>query len=360
MVGAVTEQTNPRWMSWSSNATGISNNPYSMVQLAYSSILQSNASHHSLSAKPESTQLLTYEMLMLTVLTTLALVLALCVFVVIALSLPSEGEGEGFDESAATKFAGIVPFTGADLEHLLSSVPTDGQDLPPWSSGKWLRIEARIEGPVEGGGNICGPLTGSPCVAYKARVSEHSHSGKQALVADAQRSINFEVSFLDAPSVRVRVAGGCVRMVDIKEGSYASTMSFSDAPEHCQTFALQNALSGAAPWHCGHHLLEFQERALIIGTCVTLVGELRRDARGALTLTALSDNTPVQRRRAPDVERWRTSWECSGLASPDSMNHSSHACSVLVSDNPRLLNGLVCDAGHVLMLKASGYALAVP
>merc|ERR1719401_931684 len=100
-------------------------------------------------------------------------------------------------------------------------------------------------------------------------------------VAFAQNCVNFEVSLLCAPEIRVEVRGEDVLMFDLETGHCIETTTFDAAPDHRQMFAMTRrgdvaGLGGVTPSarSFGEQALQFQEYALLVGTPVTLVGEL--------------------------------------------------------------------------------------
>jgi len=73
-------------------------------------------------------------------------------------------------------------------------------------------------------------------------------------------------------------------------------LNFASAPEHWQDFVFAHQGASAASdrakasLHAGGPPLEFQECTLFLGSVVTLVGELHRDANGTLMLLPLPED----------------------------------------------------------------------
>eukprot|EP00928_Gymnodinium_smaydae_P046894 TRINITY_DN31268_c0_g1_i1.p1 TRINITY_DN31268_c0_g1~~TRINITY_DN31268_c0_g1_i1.p1 ORF type:complete len:554 (+),score=138.00 TRINITY_DN31268_c0_g1_i1:114-1775(+) len=167
----------------------------------------------------------------------------------------------------------------------------------PWSSGRPVRLVARVEGPVAGAGDpLLSPLTRQECVLYSASASRRIHEGMHPFsVAFASAAAStFSVRLLDDEELEVEVSGDDVLLLGAQQvGGCAESRRLCEAPEHWQTFATEgaarrrllaegvissDALVGDDP------VLEFQERALLVGATVTLVGELHRCPDGRLTL----------------------------------------------------------------------------
>merc|ERR1712187_774658 len=83
----------------------------------------------------------------------------------------------------------------------------------------------------------------------------------------------------------------------------------------------------------GEQPLQFQEYALLVGTPVTLIGELHRRPDGHLQLYPRQGGVALS--HAKNMEFRRTSWERTGCAD-DGGNHM-HSDKVLVSDHRSLL-----------------------
>mmetsp|Transcript_11285 Transcript_11285/g.21349 ORF Transcript_11285/g.21349 Transcript_11285/m.21349 type:complete len:667 (-) Transcript_11285:196-2196(-) len=197
----------------------------------------------------------------------------------------------------------------------------------PVSSGQLLRLEARVEGPSTGVPALVSPLTGQACVLYSAAVSQQVHDGIPPIpVAFSAASVDFMVSLVGAPHVRVELLGEEVSLFDMCGGRVVEKRSLANAPERWQDFVLTHRT--AAPgyeWQANPMVradssaLEFQECALLVGSVITLIGELHRGADGALTLRPLqgSDRTGKSRRGSAKHECWRTSWELGGCEATD-------------------------------------------
>mmetsp|Transcript_69612 Transcript_69612/g.154053 ORF Transcript_69612/g.154053 Transcript_69612/m.154053 type:complete len:571 (-) Transcript_69612:12-1724(-) len=204
----------------------------------------------------------------------------------------------------------------------------------PLSSQRPVRLEAIVHGPLPGSRAITTPLTQLPCVHYGASVSQLANGGALPVpVAFASESIGFTVSLMDAPHMLVEVQGEEVWLFDMEGGRFTGTSLFGAAPEHWQDFTLFHRTStGGEGWLHRRESsnLEFQECALLVGARITLMGELLRDAGGALSLQPwqqadASALDPAKKRRSPPREPWRTSWE-----------HGKSG-RVLASDDPALL-----------------------
>lgn len=250
----------------------------------------------------------------------------------------------------------------AEVERQLPA--TGGYDCAlskPLSSGRPLRLEARVEGPLLGGA-LAAPLSQRACVHHSATVSRQAREGAPlSAVASASESLGFAVSLLDAPHTRIEVCGSDLCLFDMHEGRFSERRPFAAAPEHWQDFALFNGMvppgnEGQASWllHQDGPALEFQEHALLVGSNITLVGELLRDASGKLSLQPWQDDGFKASGEAPALqESWRTSWErgggdvasAQGLPSLSGASQERPQAKVLVSDDPSLLDSSAVSDG---------------
>lgn len=160
----------------------------------------------------------------------------------------------------------------------------------PVSSGRALRFQVRVEGPLCGI-PLTSPLSQKPCVLYSASVSQPSHAGVNPMsVAYAADSQPFTVSLLDAPDVRLEIRGEDVSLFAMSEGLLNQSASFNSVPNHWQAFALSRRLSAshhsppASRLYNEDPILEFEECALHVGSQLTCVGELSRREDGVLSL----------------------------------------------------------------------------
>lgn len=210
------------------------------------------------------------------------------------------------------------------------------------SSRKLVRIQARIEGPMEGADPLIAPITQLPCVLYLASASRKVHAGILPLpLAYASKHLDFTVT-LHSPegrnhAVSVCVSGAEVMLFAKHSCRFAEVLPFPCAQDRWQDFATENSTGTAEGKNSSLHkellatgaAVEFQECALVIGADVTLVGELIRSSVGLLSLHPLSEESSwSSKKRKENVE----------LEPPDSDALAKARCQVLVSDDPRLLN----------------------
>jgi len=208
----------------------------------------------------------------------------------------------------------------------------------PLSSQQLLRLEAHVQQPMAGI-LLRAPLTQDSCVMYTSSVYRLLHDGVHPVpMAFAAESVDFCVSLVDAPQVRIEILGEDASLFEMCSGKHVEHRSFEHIPDSWSDFI---AMHRTAP-----HLsclprpdgaaLEFQECTLAEGTLVTLVGELHRTAEGALSLrpwlagAARGSHSPR--------ERWRTSWEasssCAQPRQPPPDDTETKIEKVLVSDDP--------------------------
>lgn len=222
----------------------------------------------------------------------------------------------------------------------------------PVSSGRPVLLKARIEGPLAGGPGPLGlaeaPLTKRSCVYYSAAAvqPEVVDAPDMPQRQEAQEGVEFQVSLVGAPQIRVDVRGHDLKLIDMREGHYSTSQAFESSPEHWQAFLLDDKMKPYATLpaeqqqrlqlrqRMAGRVIDFQESVLLVGSQFSLVGELLRDASGRLSLQPW----PLDKRKAQDkaAEMWRTSWECVG----------SDFGAVLASDDPSFSLESLKDHGN--------------
>eukprot|EP00933_Yihiella_yeosuensis_P052962 TRINITY_DN5111_c0_g1_i7.p1 TRINITY_DN5111_c0_g1~~TRINITY_DN5111_c0_g1_i7.p1 ORF type:complete len:643 (-),score=197.28 TRINITY_DN5111_c0_g1_i7:213-2141(-) len=226
--------------------------------------------------------------------------------------------------------------TAANLDNLL---PKDvGYDLAfskPKTSKKPVRITATVVGPASEGNVLTSPLTQQKCLRYEAAATQLCRSGPKDATRE-QAGVAFVVAFADAPDVHVEVQGNDAELLEMQEGSCMARQPYAVAPKHWKEFAnskqIQTSLtqSGKQPSASSLEgaMCEFQESVLLVGSQVTLVGELLRDSSGNLSLLPWQFGGSEVRKEA-----WRTSWELPASSSPSDSATGVHLPKVLISDN---------------------------
>jgi len=259
--------------------------------------------------------------------------------------------------------------TAADVAKLTPS--QGGYDCnfsKPISSKRVLRLEVRVEG-TEHGEPLTAPLTGHSCVLHSAAVSKQLHDGMPAVpIAFSASSVDFVVSLLDDPDARIVVRGCDVSLFDTSHGRCEDQKRFGEAPDNWQDFVLthRSAAPQGRDWAASSSLredeaiLEFQECALLVGSVVTVVGELHRGADGQLTLRPFQgdDKNAFWRAKKSLREPWRTSWESGGDEKQNSRVASSPNVlkqKVFISDDEGLLQKDVPDVDSKLRECATGF-----
>lgn len=254
--------------------------------------------------------------------------------------------GHGGDETAAvgphdSVVLGMPACSPEEVQRLLPAA--GGYDCAiskPMSSKKALRLEAEVLGPASGPA-LSAPLTQRPCVHFVASAaapaSPAAPGESAAVVARAAGGVDFVVALLGAPEVQLHVRGEDVALLDMEAGAFSQKRPFTAAPEHWQDFVLfhraapmdvDRCMGSGGLFQADGLPLEFKESALLVGSCVTLVGEVLRDATGALSLQ------PYQ--ASGGGERWRASRERVG-AEPSATVSAPWNGRVLVSDDPMML-----------------------
>lgn len=160
----------------------------------------------------------------------------------------------------------------------------------------------RIEGPLPGGppplGLLRAPLSQRSCVFFSAAVEEipgKGESSQSPLQKKVVDSVDFQVSLVGAPSIRIDVTGSDLTVLDALEDNWTPSQSLNSLPRPWREF-LEVSQSTTGKFR-------FREDVLLVGSEVVLCGELLRDSRGRFFL---------QPSKAPKAgcESWRTSWEC--------------------------------------------------
>jgi len=176
----------------------------------------------------------------------------------------------------------------------------------PLSSQLLLRIEAYVQDPLVGS-LLTAPLTQQTCVFYSSVVSQKLHDGVHPVpVAFASASVNFSVALADAPHMRIDIQGKDMAFFDMKDGKSVQRRS-RRIPEHWEDFISTHRTAPRATSPVNDGSLEFQECTLLVGTLVTLIGELHRGSNGTLSLRPFPEDTACM--SSAPRERWRTSWE---------------------------------------------------
>lgn len=211
----------------------------------------------------------------------------------------------------------IVWCTPENLEELLPSVGGYDCDFAkPRTTGKPVRLKVRIEGPLPGGpgplGLVKAPFTQRNCVHYAAGAKQVRGRDDEMLNRQAKDGVDFQVSLVGSPGVTIDVLSHEVKLTGKLCASHTTTAchSFDSAPGLWQDFFLQATAEHSLVQQPNLQkeelrgvIFEFQERVLLVGSQVVIVGELVRDASGHLFIQPWRSNfTPAE-------ESWRTSWE---------------------------------------------------
>lgn len=269
---------------------------------------------------------------------------------------------EGLQKSGAEEVQQLFP----------SDTGYDCHISRPISSKRVLRLEAIIEGPLEGP-PLTAPFSGRPCVLFSTAVSRRLHDGIPPVpVAFASSHVDFAISLAGAPHLRLNLSGADVSLFDVGTGRLLSRKALADAPDHWQDFvSVHRSGSFGRDWQsAATHLaeaapLEFQECALFVGSSVTVVGELHRGADGALFVRpCIADHhqahnqgdkaVPAQLHR----EGWRASWECTDGKGDNANASAERQAKVFVSDDPSLLRAK--SGWDNLISKLKGYSPLFP
>jgi len=186
-----------------------------------------------------------------------------------------------------------IPSLTDNMLIMLEATQTGGYDFTlarPLSFCQVVRMQATVL--QLGKSDMLAPLGQQMCVLYQVTVSRRLHSGMPPVpVAFSSMNTSFQVAPCLRPDFRVSIEGSDVMLFDTVVGQFTYQGSFAGAPGHLQDYVLthRSAVPGGR-WQTSSSLqtdatpLEFQECALLVGSQVTLVGELARDALGDLVL----------------------------------------------------------------------------
>lgn len=226
------------------------------------------------------------------------------------------------------------------------------------ASSRVVRLQGVVHGPVAGA-VLHAPLSGQECVMYSSAVSRRADSKDQAkVVAAAAGATNFIVNLQAAEKeTQLEVASDEALLFDMFWGKFSAVRMLADTPNEWKTFVSKHeANHGKGQGQLAEEHLVFQEHALLIGTKVTLVGELHRSPTGALSLQpirggdlvfsterrATSQTTGKCDEQAPSPESRRTLVVDPGNSAEGGDNTVEASGCVLVSDAPTLLAPGLC------------------
>eukprot|EP00929_Paragymnodinium_shiwhaense_P090284 TRINITY_DN5043_c0_g1_i1.p1 TRINITY_DN5043_c0_g1~~TRINITY_DN5043_c0_g1_i1.p1 ORF type:complete len:529 (-),score=132.41 TRINITY_DN5043_c0_g1_i1:348-1853(-) len=216
----------------------------------------------------------------------------------------------------------------------------------PLRSRRTIRLEGEVVEAVGLGSKpLVAPLSEQECVLYSATVSKRVR-GQGLAVSFAAANVDFKLRLLDDPSTTVEVMGMDVSVFDMCEGRLVrAAATFQSVPKHWRAFvvkhqveALPDGKISVEDLSADEVALEFQETALLLGSRVTLVGELCRAANGMLSVQPLEPLSKADVKKAgmpaPDDAR---SLPPSKQAAAVGMAPHALSQAVLVSDDPSLL-----------------------
>eukprot|EP00928_Gymnodinium_smaydae_P014657 TRINITY_DN15398_c0_g1_i1.p2 TRINITY_DN15398_c0_g1~~TRINITY_DN15398_c0_g1_i1.p2 ORF type:complete len:646 (+),score=158.09 TRINITY_DN15398_c0_g1_i1:90-2027(+) len=163
----------------------------------------------------------------------------------------------------------------------------------PGSSRAPLRLCGRVEAAANGT-VLTAPFTRQACVHFSAAMSRQAHDGiPLAPLAFASSAVDFVLSVGGSPPISVSVPADEVALFGICAGRFLERRPLAGSPEHFQHFAHQHRVTmpGADPTSGSAFRrasttgdLEFLECALLVGSIVTVVGEVHQNAQGRLSL----------------------------------------------------------------------------
>lgn len=189
----------------------------------------------------------------------------------------------------------IPPITQSVLYKLEDADEAVGYDCAPvlarpLSFCQVVRLQATVLQPSTN--ELLAPLALQMSVLYQVTVSRQLHASMPSVpMAFSSMSTSFQVSPCDRPALRIAVDGATVMLFDTVVGRFTLKSTFADAPGHLQDYVLHHrsavpggSLQTSSALRLDTTQLEFQECALLVGSHITLVGELSRDPGGDLVL----------------------------------------------------------------------------
>mmetsp|Transcript_74810 Transcript_74810/g.136713 ORF Transcript_74810/g.136713 Transcript_74810/m.136713 type:complete len:607 (-) Transcript_74810:95-1915(-) len=243
---------------------------------------------------------------------------------------------EAFDICSATDVGDLLPVASS----------YDCIFQKPVMSGKALRLEARIEG-LSDGGTLLAPLTQRSCVLYSAV----ARCNKGPTPVKSSKAPNFVVSLIGSPLMQIEVEGQDVSLFDMCGGKWTCSQPLLEAAPHLQDFVVthtgmdpENECETSSSLRALGPGVEFEECALLVGSTVTIVGELYRAPSGSLSFRPWRESALDEL-----TDTIKPSWENHGckVATPlcdEEVLMSSDEImpgKLLLSDHPGLLGSVV-------------------
>lgn len=257
--------------------------------------------------------------------------------------MPVSWKGDCADEEVLDRVKSLGLRQAPDVEKMLPA--QGGYDCAiarPLSSKAVVRLQLQITEAVDGSQVLVAPLAGKHCVLHLTSVSRRLHAGMRPVpVAFSASSTTFSATVVGGPKTRLTIHGAEVSLFSMTRGKIVDNRSFSSAPDRWKDYVLSHRSASFSDDHwpataslrADFVALEFQELALFVGSVVTAVGEVHRNADGSLLMRGFQGDGGAQR------EAWRTSWEGSKKSDAETSPEASPALlyKVLISDDPDLL-----------------------
>merc|ERR1719446_1928867 len=125
------------------------------------------------------------------------------------------------------------------VNHLIAGNANDSALMRPLASRQLIRLEAKVE---EAASGFClwTPLTQQACVRFAASVSRQLDGCSGSVpMANHCASIDFVISLLDAPHVRIEIEGVGLGTFDMSTGRTTAKRTFDSSARHWQEFAMK-------------------------------------------------------------------------------------------------------------------------
>lgn len=261
--------------------------------------------------------------------------------------------------SLCCKVGGMRVAGAKEIKCMFGGINSSNEHLAkfPLHTGNLTRVQARVK--ATPGNALTAPFSGRQCVSYSASVSQRRHdSVHPPPLAFHKASTDFLLEVASTPPMLINVAGQDVSLFDMSDGLQVTEQAFVSAPNTWRGFVLAHLVPSAdatAHFNSCAELspegapLEFRESALLVGSTVTCVGEMVRDANGRLCLQPLRSLPPQTEEaleQAPVPSKRSKSW-LSRAVSWLAFLHRSRELSkankeglighVMVSDQPSLV-----------------------
>jgi len=156
----------------------------------------------------------------------------------------------------------------------------------PSCGPRLLRLQGVISATPTTNATLLTPIGGQECVMYSASATARTPDQQAEIVARSSASVDFVITMQAGEScekkTHVEVSASDVLLFDMFWGKFSASRGVRDASPSLQDFLREHKVPGSSVAEDAQ--LDFQESALLVGTKVTFIGELRRGPTGTLSL----------------------------------------------------------------------------